>query len=346
MSRVLATPLETYRMAQPFQRYGFLVLGLAMLLFGTALARDAELADGNVLHKVQSEETADQIAEIYGVNVSSIRELNESGSFQVGEVVQIPPAGSGWPVHRVQAGQTLWRIGKGYGIPVEQLMQANRRTQTRLMPGEVLVLPRGVKPKWSPPPPAPVEVVVEPSVPTSSLPERTVHLPDPPRGTWVEVRLPDDSRAWVRAEDLVLGAWQPKSRADLVSTARAFMGTPYKWGGTNPNGYDCSGFVQEVFRLCGHSVPRMADAQYDELQKVETEELEPGDLVFFNTDGSGVSHVGIYSGEGKFLHSSSSRGVVESTLSQNYYSQRYVGGSRVGTLQTKKKEPPSRFEDD
>jgi len=244
----------------------------------------------------------------------------------------------------------LWRISKGYGIPVEELMQANDLTGTTLMPGDVLYLPRETKPVWSPPP---EKVVVEQpesvDPPSLSLSESMISPPrapvEAPSG-WLEVRLPDNRRAWVRAESLVLGSWQPREREYLVQTARAFMGVPYKWGGTNPNGYDCSGFVQEVFRLAGHSVPRMADVQYEQLEKVEREGLEPGDLVFFNTDGSGVSHVGIYSGDGKFLHASSSRGVIESALEESYYSTRYIGASRPETLLGEKKEPPSRFEDD
>ena len=76
----------------------------------------------------------------------------------------------------------------------------------------------------------------------------------------------------------------------------------------------------------------MADAQYEKLEKVDKEGLVPGDLVFFNTDGSGVSHVGIYSGDGRFLHASSSRGVIESALDESYYSTRYVGASRPDSL--------------
>jgi cell wall-associated NlpC family hydrolase len=278
-----------------------------------------------------------------------------------------PP--QGWPRHRVESGQTLWRISKGYGIPVDELMKANNLTDTTLMPGDVLYLPREVKPEWT----SPVERVEVSTTETAPAPrvQASTETRTPSGGTdpsalgeWVEVTLADKSRAWVRAEDLVLGSWQPRDRDHLVNTARAFIGVPYKWGGTNPNGYDCSGFVQEVFRLSGHSVPRMADAQYEKLEKVDKDGLVPGDLVFFNTDGSGVSHVGIYSGEGKFLHASSSRGVIESGLDESYYSTRYVGASRpeslpvliggdvrnpedgVVSVSGQKKEPSSRFEDD
>ncbi len=244
-----------------------------------------------------------------------------------------PP--QGWPRHRVESGQTLWRISKGYGIPVDEIMQANNLTGTTLMPGDVLYLPREVKPEWTPPAER-VEVSTTEAISSEEPPavtRSTKPLDSEALGQWVEVTLPDKTRAWVRAENLVLGSWQPCDREHLVSTARAFLGVPYKWGGTNPNGYDCSGFVQEVFRLSGHSVPRMADAQYEKLDKVDKDGLVPGDLVFFNTDGSGVSHVGIYSGEGKFLHASSSRGVIESGLDESYYSTRYVGASRPDSFE-------------
>ncbi|MCA9780610.1 MAG: C40 family peptidase [Candidatus Eremiobacteraeota bacterium] len=250
------------------------------------------------------------------------------------ETEALVPPPQGWPKHRVESGQTLWRISKGYGIPVDELMQANNLSGTTLMPGDVLYLPRQVKPEWSPPPER-VEPVREVTADMESVetpkPPRTVEQPRA-LGEWVEVTLPDSTKAWVRAENLVLGSWQPCDREYLVATARAFIGVPYKWGGTNPNGYDCSGFVQEVFRLSGHSVPRMADAQYEKLEKVDRAELILGDLVFFNTDGSGVSHVGIYSGDGKFLHASSSRGVIESGLEESYYASRYVGASRAESL--------------
>ena len=244
-----------------------------------------------------------------------------------------PP--QGWPRHRVESGQTLWRISKGYGIPVDEIIQANNLTGTTLMPGDVLYLPREVKPEWTPPAER-VEVSTTEAISSEEPPavtRSTKPLDSEALGQWVEVTLPDKTRAWVRAENLVLGSWQPCDREHLVSTARAFLGVPYKWGGTNPNGYDCSGFVQEVFRLSGHSVPRMADAQYEKLDKVDKDGLVPGDLVFFNTDGSGVSHVGIYSGEGKFLHASSSRGVIESGLDESYYSTRYVGASRPDSFE-------------
>ncbi|MFD2881924.1 C40 family peptidase [Paenibacillus rhizoplanae] len=102
-----------------------------------------------------------------------------------------------------------------------------------------------------------------------------------------------------------------------------------KPGGTNTNGFDCSGFTKYVFKNVGLTLPRTSKAQYKVGTTVSKSNLRSGDLVFFNTLGNGVSHVGIYVGNGKFAQSSSSRGVTISSMSQSYWANRYVGAKRV-----------------
>jgi cell wall-associated NlpC family hydrolase len=113
----------------------------------------------------------------------------------------------------------------------------------------------------------------------------------------------------------------------LTSDALRFLGVPYVFGGTTAEGFDCSGFVQHVFAMLGIGLPRTADAQYD-VGRPAVGGPRPGDLVFFDTYG-GVSHVGIYLGHGKFVHASSSRGVMVSHLSESYWASRYVGAKRL-----------------
>ncbi len=93
------------------------------------------------------------------------------------------------------------------------------------------------------------------------------------------------------------------SSSSIVSVAEQYMGVPYVWGGTSPSGFDCSGFTQYVFRQCGYSINRTADAQYSNGSYVSYDSLQAGDLVFFaNTySASGITHVGIYIGGGE-LH--------------------------------------------
>ncbi len=100
-----------------------------------------------------------------------------------------------------------------------------------------------------------------------------------------------------------------------------FLGVPYVFGGTSTNGFDCSGYVQHVFALLGVHLPRTADEQYVLGKRVVGKAMAPGDLVFFQTYAAGASHVGIYLGNDRFVHaSSSSRGV---TWSRSLHEQRY-----------------------
>ena len=119
---------------------------------------------------------------------------------------------------------------------------------------------------------------------------------------------------------------------DLVLNAMGFMGIPYRWGGTTPEtGFDCSGFVQYVFRqAAGLILPRSSFDQIRQGAIVARDELQPGDLVFFNTMRATASHVGIYIGEGRFIHSPSRGKTVEIVnFADPYWQARYDGARRL-----------------
>lgn len=116
---------------------------------------------------------------------------------------------------------------------------------------------------------------------------------------------------------------------DMIGIAMRYRGVPYSFGGTTPYGFDCSGFTRYVFNQVGMSLPRMADEQYYAGTPIPKSQLAPGDLVFFETYEPGPSHVGIYIGNGQFIHASSSRGVTVSSIYDPYYwSPRYLGARR------------------
>ena len=116
----------------------------------------------------------------------------------------------------------------------------------------------------------------------------------------------------------------------LVGTALSLRGTPYRNGGSDLHGFDCSGFTQYVFSQYGIALPRDVRAQYRVGQPVETNDLTPGDLLFFTTTDPDVSHVAIAIGGDQFVHAPSIWGVVRvEHLSETYWSRRYLGARRV-----------------
>ena len=116
----------------------------------------------------------------------------------------------------------------------------------------------------------------------------------------------------------------------VQETAQQYLGVPYRFGGATPQGFDCSGFVMYVFQKHGVKLPRTADVQYTVGRIIDKKTLQPGDVVFFTTYEKGASHEGIYLGQERFVHASSSRGVMISSLSESYWKTRYLGARRMG----------------
>ncbi len=117
-------------------------------------------------------------------------------------------------------------------------------------------------------------------------------------------------------------------RSEIVRTAKQYIGVSYRWGGESPaTGFDCSGLTMVVYRLNGFNLPRSSRQQWKTGRPVKRSHLARGDLVFFATSGgSRVSHVGIYTGNGKFLHAPRrGRNIQVSSLSSSYYRSRYLG---------------------
>jgi cell wall-associated NlpC family hydrolase len=121
-----------------------------------------------------------------------------------------------------------------------------------------------------------------------------------------------------------------EAAAGIVSTALALRGVPYRNGGSDRAGFDCSGFVWYVFAQHGVTVPRTVGGQYRAGRPVRSQDLRPGDLVFFETGGAPASHVGLLVGGDEFVHAPSSRGEVRvEHLNAPYWAQRFAGARRV-----------------
>lgn len=117
-------------------------------------------------------------------------------------------------------------------------------------------------------------------------------------------------------------------RAEIVKTARSFLGVPYLWGGDSPEtGFDCSGLTTTSYRLNGLDLPRMSQDQFRTGSPVERSELLPGDLVFFGNAADKITHVGIYVGGGRFIHApGQGKTIREDALSDGYFEKRFQGG--------------------
>ncbi len=114
----------------------------------------------------------------------------------------------------------------------------------------------------------------------------------------------------------------------LFGFIEEWWGTRYRYGGTTKRGIDCSAFTGLLFKeVYGRLMPRTARTQYAACDKLKKEDIIEGDLVFFNTTG-GISHVGVYLGEGYFVHSCSSKGVYINNLEESYYKNRFISGGR------------------
>jgi len=125
----------------------------------------------------------------------------------------------------------------------------------------------------------------------------------------------------------------PKDKEQLLEYAKYFKGGKYVWGGTTPKGFDCSGYVQYLYKKHNINLPRTAWSQSKKGVSVSKDDLKKGDLLFFLTDkkrGIPITHVGIYLGDGKFIHAASKKkGIIISPIYSGYYASKFVSAKRV-----------------
>lgn len=321
-------------MAHRFQR-GCLAISIFSLMCTAAVRADSPLR-----HRLERGQTLAKVAKAYGVPLDLMLQANADlvpEHIPAGAQITIPEPPNGWAVYKAQAGDTMVSLGQRYGFPLEECVRLNPGCDpTHLSPGQDLRLPRATLETAEPPvalPFASDEMSARVAAAAPEPPKPEPPKPEPPKAAdtsqWVEVRLADGSRAWAPRATLMTYSKVPLPVEQLLSVAQKFRGTVYAWGGQTPNGVDCSGYIQQVFSMAGYRVPRMADDQYAATQPVTQEEAQPGDLVFFTTYLPGPSHVGIYLGNGRFVHASSSRGVIESGLDDPYFAPRFLGTRRI-----------------
>jgi len=200
----------------------------------------------------------------------------------------------------VQKGDSLNSISKKVGLSTKEIMSRNGLHTSALKIGQVLALPKGV-----------------------SQPDDEAE----------ELENEDETAETEPAASAPLGKWSnPEERGLLVRVAKVFVGVPYKLGGSTLKGIDCSALVKKIYEVFNIQLPRTAREQFTAGKRVEKDQLEEGDLVFFRRAGN-RAHVGIYVGDDQFIHASSySREVRIDHLNTPYYNERFLRGIRVMEL--------------
>lgn len=213
--------------------------------------------------------------------------------------------------YTVRPGDTLWSISQEHKVDLTTLILANHLDQTSLQPGQELLIPE-------------VYVVAKGDTLWSLARRYGTSVSDIKRlNGFQSDDLHVGQRLWIASRR------KPEPRADVASIARSYLGRPYRYGGAGPDAFDCSGYVQFVYRQLGVKLPRTAAAQWSALPPVR--EPDAGDLVFFSFSGKFIDHVGIYLGKGRFIHANSHKRVVlVEDLNAPWYKKVYRGARRVG----------------
>lgn len=222
-------------------------------------------------------------------------------------------------VYSVREGDTLEGIARVHRTTVAKIQELNPQLAKRAFaPGMVVLLPDNLA----------AEIARQQGRATDPALVAGV-LTNPPAASEVSVAADRNGKFEDLRRRYSLSSRRGMMVRGIATTAKSYLGTPYAMGGTSRSAIDCSGFTMQVFASYGIKLPRTADVQFNVGKKVSRGQEQPGDLVFFETYLPGPSHVGIYLGNGQFIHASSSRGVTITPLNGSYFGSRYLGARRL-----------------
>ncbi|CUU37575.1 Cell wall-associated hydrolase, NlpC family [Armatimonadetes bacterium DC] len=306
-------------------------IGLSALLVSLIVAASAQQTINYTVKKGDSLYT---IAHRHGLRLPDLLKVNNlrnPHALQPGQVIKIPVKGSA----NSASGKTRTASAPTSGWAEINKDRINIRQKPSVNSPRITIVDRWTKVKvlarqgeWSR-----VQltngrtgwvksVYLSPTQPPRTAAARTASTSTPRKTASTNRRFPQRQAPAVQANN--------ERTRQLLQKAMAYLGSPYRRGGSSSRGFDCSGFTSYIFRHAGVHLPHHSAAQARVGKPVPRNQLQPGDLVFFRTRGRRISHVGIYIGNGKFIHASSARGRVRiDSLNSGYYSKRYAGARRV-----------------
>ncbi|PLT31041.1 C40 family peptidase [Peribacillus deserti] len=308
-------------------------------------------------YTVKSGDSLSKIAKSSSTTIAKLKELNKlkGDSIFAGQKLQLPETIT--PVSQstkkqstyvVAKGDSLDKISKKFKISLSDLKKWNNLKNEKILIGQKLIVSSTSK---SSPSPAPQKTSPKPALPQS-------YIVQPGDSLWkiaskysITVETLSASNKLTKdgirvGQSLLIPAAQPIKDSDqsasvptqtnanqiqaLIDEAKKHIGVPYVYSGSTPSGFDCSGFIYYIYNKTGYKITRQSSASYFSKGQSVTEPI-PGDLLFFSTiDGSSsISHMGMYIGDGQFIHASSGKGVEITSINMNYYKTRFQGYKRL-----------------
>ncbi|MDL4838929.1 C40 family peptidase [Aquibacillus rhizosphaerae] len=300
---------------------------VATLAISTGFSNKAAAAS----HTVQSGDSLWAISQKYNTTVANLKSINNlsSNTVYINQVLETSRnESSSSSTYTVKSGDSLWAIATKHGITVDTLKSLNSKSSNTIYVGEKLVV-SGSESNSSSKPENTTSYKVSSGDTLSHIAKRygvsisnikswnnlssdVIYV-----GQTIKLTAPTKTAEPEKVE-------QTESLADkVVAEAKKHVGTPYKWAGTAPGGFDCSGFIYYVHKTAGMDISRTStDGYYSQSTQVSSPKV--GDLVFFSgTYKAGISHMGIYIGDNKFVHASSS-GVQITSMSNSYWSSHFT----------------------
>ncbi|MBP2240280.1 LysM repeat protein [Cytobacillus eiseniae] len=297
-------------------RKQLLTIAASTGLFITAFSGNASAHENN--YQVRSGDTLWKIAQANHLSINQLIEWNSLSTSVIypGQSISLiephthEQTDADVMSYTVKTGDRLWEIARKFNLQIQELKDRNGLTSDTIYPGQKLMIKH-----------------------TESLSTYTVQSGDT---LWLIASRHNLSITQLKSmnnlssDTIVVGqvlklssTSAAASKVDaLIIEAKKYMGVPYKWGGSTPVAFDCSGYLNYVFNNVGISIPRTVATIWDATKTVSAPQV--GDIVFFNTS-SGPSHAGIYLGNNQFIHSGSSTGVTISDMNVSYWKSRYLG---------------------